>query len=101
MMLMRQYYLNPCGLGRKGLATHAISGTIDTASSSLPSITRQGEWPLGAMLDVHWQFASICDHYSGRILAGLDPKHLSIFGILPPQWTNSNILEKVSLKEVW
>jgi hypothetical protein len=94
MALMRQDHLNPYGL-RKGAATHAVSGT--TASPSLPSIARQGEWSLGAMLDVYWHFASIGDHYLGHILAGLDP-NTPDFGTLPPHWNTSNPLENNLIK---
>jgi hypothetical protein len=67
------------------------------ASPSLPSIARQGEWSLGAVLDVYWHFASIGDHYLGRILAGLDPSTPD-FGTLPPHWTTSNPLENDLVK---
>jgi hypothetical protein len=96
MVLVGQDHLHLYGLC-KGAGTHAISGT--TASpSSLPSIARRGEWSLGAVLDVYWHFASIGDHYLGRILAGLDP-NTPDFGTLPPHWTNSNPLENDLIKK--
>jgi hypothetical protein len=52
---------------------------------------------LGAVLDVYWHFASIGDHYLGRILAGLDP-NTPDFGTLPPHWTTSNPLENNLIK---
>jgi hypothetical protein len=94
MALMRQDHLNPYGLC-KGAATHAILGT--TASPSLPSIARRGELSLGALLDVYWHFASIGDHYLGRILPGLDPNTPN-FGTLPPHWTTFNPLENDLIK---
>ncbi len=53
MTHMRQDHLNPYGL-RKGAATHAVSGT--TASPSIPSIARRGEWSMGPVLDVYWHY---------------------------------------------
>jgi hypothetical protein len=66
---------------RKGAATHAVSGT--TAPPSMPSVARRGEWSTGSVLDVHWHFASVGDHYLGHILAGLDASEAT-FAILPP-----------------
>lgn len=51
MMYMKVDKVNPYGL-RKGAATHAVSGT--TATPSIPSIARRGEWSIGSVLDVYW-----------------------------------------------
>jgi hypothetical protein len=82
MTQMRLDHFNPHGL-RKGSATHAVSGT--TLSPSLPSVARRGEWSQGLVLDVCWHFASIGDHYLGRILAGLQPNDAG-FATLPPHF---------------
>jgi hypothetical protein len=49
MTHMRQDHLNPYSL-RKGAATHAVSGT--TASPSIPSMARRGEWSMGPVLTI-------------------------------------------------
>lgn len=77
---------NPYGL-RKGAATHAVSGT--TAAPSIPAIARRGEWSIGSVLDVYWHFGSVGDQYLGRILAGMNPNHVS-FATLPPHWIMTN-----------
>jgi hypothetical protein len=56
---------NPYGF-RKGAATYAVSGT--TAPPSMPSVARWGEWSIGSVLDVYWHFASVGDHYLGRMV---------------------------------
>ena len=85
---MRPEHFNPYGL-RKGSATHAVSGT--TVTPSLPSVSRRGEWSQGGVLDVYWHFASIGDHYLGRILACL-PSNDKRFATLPPHWKIANPL---------
>jgi hypothetical protein len=88
MNQMRPEHFTPYGL-RKGSATHAVSGT--TVTPSLPSVARRGEWSQGAVLDVYWHFASIGDHYLGRILACL-PSHDKRFATLPPHWNTAQPL---------
>ena len=89
MAHVRPDCFNPYGL-RKGSATHAVSGT--TLPPSLPSIARRGEWSQGSVLDVYWHFASIGDHYLGRVLAGLQPNHVG-FGTLPPHFSIQSPME--------
>jgi hypothetical protein len=69
---------------RKGSATHVASAT--TCPPPIASIANRGDWSLGKVLDVYWQFAESGDAYLGRCLAGLDP-NLSSFSVLPPHWT--------------
>ena len=69
---------------RKGSATHAACAT--TCPPPIPSIANRGDWSLGKVLDVYWQFADVGDNYLGRCLCGLDP-NLSTFSVLPPHWT--------------
>lgn len=87
--------LNPYGL-RKGSATHAVSGT--TATPSIPSIARRGEWSIGSVLDCYWHFGSVGDQYLGRILAGLNPNEVK-FSVLPPHWDAEEPLENASIRE--
>ena len=95
MAQIRPERFNPYGL-RKGSATYAVSGT--TLSPSLPSIARRGEWSQGSVLDVYWHFASIGDHYLGRILAGLQPNDAA-FGTLPPHFKTQNPIENTDVRE--
>ena len=68
---------------RKGSATHSSSGTTDPPP--LPSIFRRGEWSMGVILDIYWQWAASGDQYLGRILAGLNPESPG-FNSLPPHF---------------
>lgn len=69
---------------RKGSATHVASAT--TCPPPIASIANRGDWSLGKVLDVYWQFAESGDAYLGRCLSGLDP-NTSAFSVLPPHWT--------------
>ena len=64
-----------------------MAGT--TVPPPIPSVTRRGEWSIGAILDVYWHFGSVGDQYLGRILAGLDPNSIT-FDTLLPHWTLAN-----------
>ena len=66
---------------RKGSATHVASAT--TVPPPIASIANRGDWSLGKVLDIYWQFAETGDSYLGRCLAGLDP-NTSEFSTLPP-----------------
>ena len=79
---VREKHMNAHGL-RKGLATHATSGT--TCPPSLPSICNRGEWAMGKVFDVYWHFCNSGDYYLGRVLCGLDPNNES-FSVLPPHF---------------
>ena len=68
---------------RKGSATHVASAT--TVPPPIASIASRGDWSLGKVLDVYWQFAEAGDSYLGRCLCGLDPND-SAFSVLPPHW---------------
>ena len=56
---------------RKGSASFATSGTA--CPPWVASVAAQGEWSMGAVLDVYWHFCAPGDHFLGRVLAGLDP----------------------------
>ena len=75
---------------RKGSATHVASAT--TSPPPLPSIASRGDWSLGKVLDIYWQFAEAGDAYLGRCLSGLDPND-SNFSVLPPHWTVESPLD--------
>ena len=66
---------------RKGSATYSTSGT--TVPPSLISVALRGEWSMGKVFDVYFNFGECGDNYLGRILAGLDPNSTN-FGDLPP-----------------
>ena len=72
---------------RKGSATHVSCAT--TCPPPIASIANRGDWSMGKVLDVYWQFADVGDAYLGRCLCGLDP-NLSTFAVLPPHWTVDN-----------
>jgi hypothetical protein len=38
----------------------------------IPSVAARGEWSIGKILELYWQFGDAGDCYAGRILAGLD-----------------------------
>jgi hypothetical protein len=81
---------------RKGSATHVASAT--TAPPPIASIANRGDWSLGKVLDVYWQFAEAGDAYLGCCLCGLDPNH-STFSVLPPHWTVDNPVEDADIGE--
>ena len=65
---------------RKGSSVLATSGT--TCPPPLTSVFHRGEWSLGDVKDVYWQWAAEGDTYLGRILAGHDPDSPD-FDVLP------------------
>lgn len=81
---------------RKGSATHVACAT--TAPPPLPSIANRGDWSLGKVLDVYWQFAEAGDNYLGCCLCGLDP-NLSTFSVLPPHWTVENPVDDPNISD--
>ncbi len=72
---------------RKGSATHVSCAT--TCPPPIASIANWGDWSMGTVLDMNWQFANVGDAYLGRCLCGLD-RSLSMFSVLPPHWTMHN-----------
>jgi hypothetical protein len=52
---------------RKGSATHVACATA--APPPIASIANRGDWSLGKVLDVYWQFAEVGDSYLGCCLA--------------------------------
>jgi hypothetical protein len=104
LQLMKSYWevvktyiknLSAHGL-RKGSATHVSSAT--TVPPPIASIANRGDWSLGKVLDIYWQFAETGDAYLGRCLAGLDPNS-SNFSVLPPHWNVTSPFEDVDIKE--
>ena len=79
---IRTNHANAHGL-RKGSASFATSGT--TCPPSVASVANRGDWSMGAVLDVYWQFSDAGDHFLGRVLAGLDPNK-SEFASMPPHF---------------
>ena len=70
-----------------------------TAPPPIASIANRGDWSLGKVLDVYWQFAEVGDAYLGRcLLCGLDPNH-STFSVLPPHWTVDNPVEDADIHD--
>jgi hypothetical protein len=81
---------------RKGSATHVACAT--TAAPPIALIANRGDWSLGKVLDVYWQFVEVGDSYLGRCLCGLDPND-STFSVLPPHWTVDNPIEDTDIGE--
>jgi hypothetical protein len=95
--LLRLLIVNMSAHGlRKGSATHVASAT--TAPPPIASIAKRGDWSLGKVLDVYWQFAEAGDSYLGCCLCGLDPNHTN-FSALPPHWTIDNPVEDPDVNE--
>ena len=83
---------------RKGSSVLATSGT--TCPPPLTSVFHRGEWSLGDVQDVYWQWAAQGDTYLGRILAGHDPDSPD-FDVLPAHFResidNENVEEAMCL----
>jgi hypothetical protein len=79
---------------RKGSAAHVSCAT--TAPPPIALIANRGDWSLGKVLDVYWQFAEVGNAYLGCCLCGLDPNH-STFYVLPPHWMVDNPLEDADI----
>ena len=92
---IRADHANTHGI-RKGSATDATAGT--TCPPPIASIAARGEWSLGRVLDLYWQFAATGDYYLGRVLAGMDP-NVASFAVLPPHWKMENPLLDAKVKE--
>ena len=60
-----------------------MSGT--TASPSMASIARQGEWSISTVLDSYLHHSSVGNAYLGRIMACFDPNN-DKFDALPPHF---------------
>ena len=71
---------------RKGGPTHAL--TCITAPPSLVSVAQRGEWSMGAVFDIYWNYGDAGDQYLGRVLSGLDPSKES-FSVLPPHFLDT------------
>ena len=81
---------------RKSSATHVSCAT--TAPPPIASIANRGDWSLGKVLDIYWQFAKVGDAYLGRCLCGLDPNQTT-FSVLPPHWMVDNPVEDADVRD--
>eukprot|EP00984_Skeletonema_dohrnii_P035311 scaffold34937_cov255-Skeletonema_dohrnii-CCMP3373.AAC.1 len=70
---------------RKGSGTHASSAT--TVPPQFTSVAARGEWSMGKILDIYFQFAMGGDYYLGRLLTLIPPED-KLFDSLPPHWKN-------------
>ena len=82
MSFLRMDHFSAHGV-RKGSATHASSAT--TLPPAFTSIAARGEWSMGKILDIYFQFAMGGDYYLGRLLTLIDPED-EMFATLPPHW---------------
>jgi hypothetical protein len=74
----------------------AILGT--TVPPSVSSIAARGEWTMGKVLDLYFQFAEPGDHYLGQVLVGLDVNSLD-FATLPPHFNTDNPMSNDAICE--
>ena len=72
---------------RKGSGTHASSAT--TVPPQFTSVAARGEWSMGKILDIYFQFAMGGDFYLGRLLTLIPPED-KMFDSLPPHWKDTN-----------
>ena len=72
---------------RKGSGTHAASAT--TCPPLFTSIAARGEWSMGKVLDIYFQFAQGGDHYLGQLLSLKDPNSVD-FNTPCPHWKDPN-----------
>lgn len=80
---------------RKGAAMKVTTGTMEPPP--MPSVLLRGEWSLGKVLDIYWQWSKLGDTYLGRLLAGLSPDKGDEFATLPPHFTEG--MENVHIRE--
>ena len=71
---------------RKGSATAISSGT--TLPPLIASIAACGDWSLGFVLGIYWQFSDSGDYYLGRSLTMIDINS-DDFAILPPHFLST------------
>ena len=81
---------------RKGSASAISSGTM--LPPPIASIAAQGDWSLGTILDIYWQFSDCGDYYLGRSLTMIDINSED-FAILPPHFISINPLDDPDIKE--
>jgi len=79
---------------RKGAAVHITTAT--TCPAPILSMAARGEWSIGQVLDLYWQFGDPGDCFAGRSLAGLDPDSPG-FAALPPHFVQG--MENPHIKE--
>ena len=81
---------------RKGSATAVSSGT--TMPPPIASIAARGDWSLGQVLDIYWQFSEPGDFYLDRSLTMIDINS-DEFAVLPPHFVSTNPLMDDDIKE--
>jgi len=52
------------------------------------SVAQRGEWSMGAVFDIYWNYGDTGDQYLGRVLSGLDPSK-ETFSVLPPHFVDT------------
>ena len=62
------------------------------------SIAARGEWTMGKVLDLYFQFAEPGDHYLGRVLVGLDVNSPN-FAALPPHFITDDPMSNEAIRE--
>ena len=82
----RLSHFNIHGL-RKGGGTHATSAT--TLPPQFTTVACRGEWSMGKILDIYFQFAAGGDYYLGQLLSLKDPNSLE-FDTPCPHWKDPN-----------
>ena len=81
---------------RKGSTSAISSGT--TLPPPIMRIAAQGDWSLGVVLDIYWQFSDCGDYYLGRSLTMIDINSDG-FAVLPPHFIYINPLNDPDIKE--
>mgnify|MGYP006157755839 CR=1 FL=1 len=82
----RLSHFNIHGL-RKGGGTHATSAT--TLPPQFTTVACRGEWSMGKVLDIYFQFAQGGDYYLGQLLTLKDPNSVD-FDTPCPHWKDPN-----------
>ena len=82
----RLSHFNIHGL-RKGGGTHVTSAT--TLPPQFTTVACRGEWSMGKILDIYFQFAAGGDYYLGQLLSLKDPNSLE-FDTPCPHWKDPN-----------
>ena len=93
---LRVNHANAHGI-RKGSASYVTNGS--TCVPSVSSVCIRGDWSMGQVLDVYWQFGDAGDNYLGRVLCGLDPNKNG-FATMPPHFNvEGNLMEDEDIEE--
>ena len=85
-----------CHSTRKGVATFASSGVVDTCNIIV--ICRRMNHAMGAVKDAYFKMEKAGDQYLGRIVAGL-PVTASDFAVLPPHFVATAQINSVCIQQ--